>query len=171
MFPNINQPADDVIKWKHFPRYWPFFRGIHRSPVDSSHKGQGRGALMYSWANSPNAGDLRRDGVQCDLTVMMYGLGCFAKRVPISYSSNSPLSSLLRSNPINQSDHPRVLSDKLKCYQDTSVTTYAVVAYTGWNVICRTHLLDLSYSDPYIEHQAIDEYHFSFLFPEKSVLQ
>ena len=24
---------DDVIKWKHFPRYWPFARGIHRSPV------------------------------------------------------------------------------------------------------------------------------------------
>ena len=22
---------DDVIKWKHFPRYWPFERGIHRS--------------------------------------------------------------------------------------------------------------------------------------------
>ena len=25
----------DVIKWKHFPRYWPFARGIHRWPVDS----------------------------------------------------------------------------------------------------------------------------------------
>ena len=24
---------DDVIKWKHFPRYWPFEGGIHRSPV------------------------------------------------------------------------------------------------------------------------------------------
>ena len=23
---------DDVIKWKHFPRYWRFVRGIHRSP-------------------------------------------------------------------------------------------------------------------------------------------
>ena len=23
---------DDVIKWEHFPRYWPFVRGIHRSP-------------------------------------------------------------------------------------------------------------------------------------------
>ena len=22
---------DDVIKWKHFPRYWPFARRIHRS--------------------------------------------------------------------------------------------------------------------------------------------
>ena len=24
---------DDVIKWKHFPIYWPFVIGIHRSPV------------------------------------------------------------------------------------------------------------------------------------------
>ena len=25
---------DDVIKWKHFPRYLPFVRGICRSPVE-----------------------------------------------------------------------------------------------------------------------------------------
>ena len=46
---------DDVIKWKHFPRYWPFVRGIHQSPVNSPHKGQWRGALMFSsicaWIN------------------------------------------------------------------------------------------------------------------------
>ena len=30
---------DDVIKWKHFPRYRPFVWGIHRSPVNSRHKG------------------------------------------------------------------------------------------------------------------------------------
>ena len=29
---------DDVIKWKHFPRCWPFVRGIHRSPDDSPHE-------------------------------------------------------------------------------------------------------------------------------------
>ena len=38
----------DVIKWKYFPRYWPFVRGIHRSPVNSPHKGQWHGALMFS---------------------------------------------------------------------------------------------------------------------------
>ena len=31
---------DDVIQWKKFLRYWPFVRGIHRSPVDSPHKDQ-----------------------------------------------------------------------------------------------------------------------------------
>ena len=39
---------DDVIKWKHFPRYCPFVRGIHRWPVNSPHKAQWRGALMFS---------------------------------------------------------------------------------------------------------------------------
>ena len=29
---------DDVIKWKHFQRYMPFARGIHRSPVNSPRK-------------------------------------------------------------------------------------------------------------------------------------
>ena len=28
---SISMWHDDVIKWKHFPRYWPFARGIHRS--------------------------------------------------------------------------------------------------------------------------------------------
>ena len=56
---------DDVIKWKHFPRNWPFVQGIHRSPVNSPHKGQWRGALMFSlicvwingWVNNREAGN------------------------------------------------------------------------------------------------------------------
>ena len=39
---------DDVIKWKHFPRYWPFV-------LVFPHKDQWRGALMFSlicaWIN------------------------------------------------------------------------------------------------------------------------
>ena len=38
--------------WRHqmetFPRHWLFVRGIHRSLVNSPHKGQWRGALMFS---------------------------------------------------------------------------------------------------------------------------
>ena len=68
----------DVIKWKHFPRYWPFVQGIHRSPVNSPHKGQWRGALMFSlictringWENNGEAGDLRRHRVDYVVTVM-----------------------------------------------------------------------------------------------------
>ena len=69
---------DDVIKWKHFPRYRPFVRGIHRSPVNSPHKGQWRGALMFSlirawingWVNNGEAGDLRRYRAHYDVIVM-----------------------------------------------------------------------------------------------------
>ena len=58
--------------WRHqmetFPRHWPFLRGMHQWPVNSPHKGQWRGALMFSliWAwikgsvNNLEAGDLRR---------------------------------------------------------------------------------------------------------------
>ena len=35
--PRIPGLHDDVIKWKHFPRHWPFVRWIHRSPVKSRH--------------------------------------------------------------------------------------------------------------------------------------
>ena len=67
-----------VIKWKHFPRYWPFVRGIHRSPVNSLHKGKWCGAFMFSsisawiiaWVNNREAGDLRRHRDHNDVTVM-----------------------------------------------------------------------------------------------------
>ena len=70
---------DDVMKWKHFPRYWPFGRGINRSLVDSPHKGQWRGALMFSlicvwingWVNNREAGDLRRQRAHYDVIVMI----------------------------------------------------------------------------------------------------
>ena len=44
-----NKFHDDVIKCKNFPCYWPFVWGIHRSRVNSPHKGQWRGALMSSF--------------------------------------------------------------------------------------------------------------------------
>ena len=70
-------PHDDVIKWKHFPRYWPFVRGIPRSPVNSPHKGQWCGALIFSlictringWVSNGEAGGLRRNRAHYDVTV------------------------------------------------------------------------------------------------------
>ena len=66
---------DDVIKWKHFPRYWP----IVRSPVNSPHKGQWREALIFSlicawtngWVNNRGAGDLWRNRAHYDVTIMI----------------------------------------------------------------------------------------------------
>ena len=68
----------DVIKWKHFPRYWPFVRKNHQSPVNFPHKGQWRGALMFSlicvwingWVNHREAGDLRCYRAHYKVTVM-----------------------------------------------------------------------------------------------------
>ena len=69
---------DNVIKWKHFPHYWPFVGGIHRSPMNFPHKGQWRRALMFplicawtnNWVNSWDTGDLRCHWVHYDVTVM-----------------------------------------------------------------------------------------------------
>ena len=77
---------DDVIKRKHFPRYWPFVRGIHPSPLDSLHKDQSRGALMFSlicaWTNgNRDAGDLRRHRSHYDITVMTHHFFNLAKAV------------------------------------------------------------------------------------------
>ena len=71
---------DDVIKWKRFPRYWPFVRRIHRLPANSPHRGQWRGPLMFSliyarisgWVNTREAGDLRRLRPHWDVTVMVW---------------------------------------------------------------------------------------------------
>ena len=71
---------EDFIKWKHFTRYWPFVWGIHRSPVNSPHKGQWRRALMFSlicvwingWVNNGEAGDLRHHRAHCDVIVMIF---------------------------------------------------------------------------------------------------
>ena len=56
----------------------PFVRGIHLSSMDSPHNGQWRGVWMFSlicawtngWANSRDAGDLRRHRAHYDVTLM-----------------------------------------------------------------------------------------------------
>ena len=56
-----------------------FVRGIHRWPVNSPHKEQWRGTLMFSliwawingWVNNREAGDLRRYRAQYDVIVMI----------------------------------------------------------------------------------------------------
>ena len=88
---------DDVIKWKHFSRYWPFVRGIQRSPVTSPHKGQWRGALIFSlicawingWVKNRGAGDLGRHRAHYDVIVMSrpiddYEVGLFTSGIMIA---------------------------------------------------------------------------------------
>ena len=69
------------IWWRHqmetFSPLLALCAGIHRSPVNSTYKGQWRGALMFSlicawisgWTNNREAGDLRRHRAHYDVTV------------------------------------------------------------------------------------------------------
>ena len=95
---------DDVIKWKHFLRKWTFVMGIHRSPVNSHHKGQWCGALTFSlicacandWANKRHAtGYFRRHRAYYVVTVMTvwFVLGPISRRIyePIIQLSNSKI--------------------------------------------------------------------------------
>ena len=86
--------------WRHqmetFPRYWPFVRGIHRSPVNSLHKGQWRGALMFSlicaringWVNNGEAGDFRRHRAHYDVIAMALSLSalCGGRQVQVGFN-------------------------------------------------------------------------------------
>ena len=68
---------DDVIKWKKFSALLAICAG--NSPVNSPHKGQWRGALMFSlicaringWVNNGKADDLRRHWTHYGVIVMM----------------------------------------------------------------------------------------------------
>ena len=131
---------DDVMKWKHFPRYWPFARGIHRSPVNSPHKSQWRGALKFSlscakinvWVNNREAGDLRRHRAHCDVTVMMP-----VKRTPLapghSYDWNICLPQWQRSNPEKGKYGKKVQLVCLKCLTVSSAICVTVVIMWNYN--------------------------------------
>ena len=74
--------------WRHqmetFSALLAILRGIHRSPMNSPHKGQWRGALMFSltcvwingWVNNREAGDLGRHRAHYDVTVMIQSGPC-----------------------------------------------------------------------------------------------
>ena len=43
---------DDVIKWKHFPRYWPFVRAIHRTRWIPNTKASDAELWCFLWSAS-----------------------------------------------------------------------------------------------------------------------
>ena len=108
---------DDVIKWKHFPRYWSFVWGIHRSSVNSPHKGQWRGALMFSlicawindWVNTRGAGDLRRHRANYYFIVMDIGM---LQLLTLSYIPLIISSAVIT---LNGAFHHSILGSQLSC--------------------------------------------------------
>ena len=100
---------DDTIKWKHFPRYWPFVWGIHWWPVNSPHKGQWRRALIFwtrtnDWISNCDAGDLRRHRAHYDVTVMFAFFFSFIANVPllVRHSKSQAQITLLTHLPLDK---------------------------------------------------------------------
>ena len=93
---------DDIIK--HLLHYWPFVGGIHRSTVNSPHKGQWRGALMYSliwawtnsWVNSRDRGDLRCYRAHYDVIIMVFVRTVYSE-TPQKLNTFLPFYSTIRS--------------------------------------------------------------------------
>ena len=50
----LEEQHDDVIKWKHFPRYWPFVRGIHRPRWIPRTKASDAELWCFLWLHSLN---------------------------------------------------------------------------------------------------------------------
>ena len=121
---------DDVIKWKHFPRYWPVVRGIHRSPVTSPHKGQWCGALMFSLicaringcVNNGEAGHLRRHRAHYDVIVMnmiyAYDIRALSQYVDLFRDAGIPTIKMTRPYIYNVTIHTHVCSYYEHLYHD-----------------------------------------------------
>ena len=70
---------DDVIIWKHFPRNWPFVRGILRSREFPTQRPVTWSFDVFfdlrlnknGWVNNCEAGDLRRHRGHYDVSVML----------------------------------------------------------------------------------------------------
>ena len=82
-FTDRNMPGRNFTWWRHqmetFSALLALCAGNSPVPVTSPHKGQWRGALMFSlicvwincWINNREAGDLRRYGAHSDVIVMI----------------------------------------------------------------------------------------------------
>ena len=111
---------DDVIKWKHFPGYWSFVRGIHRSPVNSPHKGQWHRALMFSlicvwingWVNNREAGDLGCYRAHYDVTItrliLSHSYHAFLRKSPKPPKLTCFTKSKWHQNGENQQTMPKI---------------------------------------------------------------
>ena len=69
------QTNDDVMKWKHFPRYWPFVRVTGGFPSQRPVTWRFDVSLICAWTNSwennRDASDLRCHHTHYDIAVML----------------------------------------------------------------------------------------------------
>ena len=109
-------------------------REIHRSPVNFQHKGQWRGALMFSliyawindWVNNREAGDLRRQHGHYDVIVMLW------RNVAVTYPSPSGLSfNIFRSASIKDCNMDKI--QRVQIYVKRIITRFLQVSDTLCN--------------------------------------
>ena len=154
---------DGVTEWKHFSRYWPFVRGIHRSPVNSPHKGQWRGALMFclicawinGWVNNREAGDLRRHRAHYDVIVMINFEGLPAEQAN-RLQGNSQVWSGGRGEP----DYKQGMVNSRLTIQTLSVTSKnsAFTSHLEWSPVWRPwFILSIARTHMYRNCLRIDE--------------
>ena len=99
---------DDVIQWKHCPRYWPFVQGIHRFLVFS---------LICVWTNGWIS-NLRRLRVHYDVTVLV--------RICNQWHT-------LQCDPI-RTDPSGKLKDVI-CYQGADIYSVMLKKYTEYRIV------------------------------------
>ena len=77
----ISTRHDDVIKWNHFPRYWPYVRGIHQWIPRTKASDAELWCFFWSnrWVNNGDD-DLRRHRVLYDVMVMMWPLSVWKNK-------------------------------------------------------------------------------------------
>ena len=74
---------DDVIKWKNFPRYWPFVRGIHRSRWIPRTKATDAELCCFLWS-APEPTAKQAIGTPDDLKRHRAHYGVFVTRLKAS---------------------------------------------------------------------------------------
>ena len=111
---------DNFMRWRWFPRYWPFVRGIHQCLVDIPPKTSVTWALMFplvlsltdGWKNSQVVGDLIRHESHCDGILMdswntVYVLEAMAIGTYNEVSKRTPLLCIQATNTMHhQSTEP-----------------------------------------------------------------
>ena len=106
-------------------------------PVNSPHKGQWRGALMFSlictwinsWVNNPEAGDLRRHRAHCDVSVMRSSSCYIQPGTKVLHCQNLQLTSSW--NNYSATHHYCDIIMGAIAFQITSLTIVYSTVYSG----------------------------------------
>ena len=180
------------------PRSWPFERGIHRSPVNSPHKGQWRGALKFflisawtnGWVNNRDAGDLRRHCVHRDVLVMVFFICPFISgrsRLPVKDSTDNDEISLYQlmgggGGGGGVSFEKILLSDINACIlcgiithsftnNDSDLTRPPLKIKRGWIITCHNFSIAFLFSIDFFAFVLFFIHHprFAYYFPLKWV--